>query len=63
MLEELRRLREEGVAIGVSVTGPEQAETIRRALEVGIFDTVQATWNLLALCGPHSRKRTPRASA
>jgi aryl-alcohol dehydrogenase-like predicted oxidoreductase len=24
-----------------------QAETIERALEVGIFDTVQATWNLL----------------
>jgi aryl-alcohol dehydrogenase-like predicted oxidoreductase len=47
VLDELRRVREEGLAIGVSVTGPEQAETIRRALEVGIFDTVQATWNLL----------------
>jgi aryl-alcohol dehydrogenase-like predicted oxidoreductase len=34
------------VAVGVSVTGPLQAETIRRALEVEIFDTVQATWNL-----------------
>jgi aryl-alcohol dehydrogenase-like predicted oxidoreductase len=47
VLEELSRLREEGLAIGVSVTGPQQAETIRRALEVGSFDTVQATWNLL----------------
>jgi aryl-alcohol dehydrogenase-like predicted oxidoreductase len=47
VLEELSRLREEGLAIGVSVTGPRQAETIRRALEVGSFDTVQATWNLL----------------
>jgi aryl-alcohol dehydrogenase-like predicted oxidoreductase len=47
VLEELSRLREEGLAIGVSVTGPEQAETIRRTLEVGDFDTVQATWNLL----------------
>jgi aryl-alcohol dehydrogenase-like predicted oxidoreductase len=47
VLDELQRLREEGMAIGVSVTGPEQPETIRRALEVGIFDTVQATWNLL----------------
>jgi aryl-alcohol dehydrogenase-like predicted oxidoreductase len=47
VLEELRRLQEEGVAVGVSVTGPRQAETIRRALEVNIFDTVQATWNLL----------------
>jgi aryl-alcohol dehydrogenase-like predicted oxidoreductase len=47
VLEELSRLREEGLAIGVSVTGPRQAETIRRALEGGSFDTVQATWNLL----------------
>ncbi len=47
VLGELERLREEGMAIGVSVTGPEQPETIRRALQVGIFDTVQATWNLL----------------
>jgi aryl-alcohol dehydrogenase-like predicted oxidoreductase len=47
VLEELGRLREEKMAIGVSVTGPRQAETIRRALEVGSFDTVQATWNLL----------------
>jgi aryl-alcohol dehydrogenase-like predicted oxidoreductase len=47
VLEELSRLREEGLAIGLSVTGPRQAETIRRGLEVGGFDTVQATWNLL----------------
>jgi aryl-alcohol dehydrogenase-like predicted oxidoreductase len=47
VLEKLSRLREEGLAIGVSVTGPRQAETIRRALEGGSFDTVQATWNLL----------------
>ena len=47
VLGELRRLRGEGVAIGLSVTGPNQAVTIRRALDVGVFDTVQATWNLL----------------
>ena len=46
VIRELRRLREEGLGIGLSVTGPEQADTIRRALEVGLFDTVQATWNL-----------------
>jgi aryl-alcohol dehydrogenase-like predicted oxidoreductase len=45
--DELNRLRAEGTAIGVSVTGAEQAETIRRAVAVGSFDTVQATWNLL----------------
>jgi aryl-alcohol dehydrogenase-like predicted oxidoreductase len=45
--EELRQLRETGLAIGLTVTGPHQAETIERALEIRIFDTVQATWNLL----------------
>jgi aryl-alcohol dehydrogenase-like predicted oxidoreductase len=47
VLDELSRLRADGTAIGVSVTGPEQAETIGRAVGVGIFDAVQATWNLL----------------
>ena len=47
VLEELRRLRESGLAIGVTVTGANQAEVIERALEVGAFDAIQATWNLL----------------
>jgi aryl-alcohol dehydrogenase-like predicted oxidoreductase len=47
VLDELARLRETGLAIGLTVTGARQAETIERALEVGLFDTVQATWNLL----------------
>ena len=47
VLDELARLRAGGVSIGLTVTGPRQAETIERALEVGGFDTVQATWNLL----------------
>jgi aryl-alcohol dehydrogenase-like predicted oxidoreductase len=44
---ELDALRSEGVAVGLSVTGTEQAATIVRAVEVGGFATVQATWNLL----------------
>jgi aryl-alcohol dehydrogenase-like predicted oxidoreductase len=47
LLVELAALRRSGVAIGVTVTGPGQADTIDRALEIGVFDTVQATWNLL----------------
>jgi aryl-alcohol dehydrogenase-like predicted oxidoreductase len=35
------------VAVGFSATGTEQPDTIRRAIEVGGFDTVQATYNLL----------------
>jgi aryl-alcohol dehydrogenase-like predicted oxidoreductase len=44
---ELERLRGERLAVGLTVTGPRQAETIERAVELGRFDTVQATWNLL----------------
>jgi aryl-alcohol dehydrogenase-like predicted oxidoreductase len=47
VLEELARLRASGLSVGLTVTGPRQAETIERALEVGGFDTIQATWNLL----------------
>ena len=45
--DELARLRANGLRIGLTVTGAGQAQTIERALEVGGFDTVQATWNLL----------------
>lgn len=47
LLDELARLRAIGVSIGLTVTGPRQGQTIERAVEVGGFDTVQATWNLL----------------
>ena len=52
MREELARLKGEGLRIGLSLSGPRQAETLRRALDVEVaeerlFDCVQATWNLL----------------
>ena len=52
VLAELARLRAEGLAIGLTVTGPQQAEVVRRALEIEVdgtnpFQCVQATWNLL----------------
>jgi aryl-alcohol dehydrogenase-like predicted oxidoreductase len=52
VLAELARLRSEGLAVGLSVSGPHQAEVIRRALVVDVdglnpFQSVQATWNLL----------------
>jgi aryl-alcohol dehydrogenase-like predicted oxidoreductase len=52
-LEELARLRdEEGLEIGLTTSGPRQADTIRRALGVvrggaPLFSVVQATWNPL----------------
>jgi aryl-alcohol dehydrogenase-like predicted oxidoreductase len=52
VLAELGALRDQGVVVGLSSSGPGQAATIRRALEVtadGVapFACVQATWNLL----------------
>jgi aryl-alcohol dehydrogenase-like predicted oxidoreductase len=47
VLDALAALRASGVAVGLTVTGARQADTIERALEVGGFDVVQATWNLL----------------
>jgi len=52
VLRELAAIQAQGIAIGLSLTGPEQSETLARALEVRIddrplFDVVQATWNLL----------------
>jgi aryl-alcohol dehydrogenase-like predicted oxidoreductase len=47
VLAELGDLRAGGVAVGLTVTGPQQAKTIERALAVGGFDAVQATWNPL----------------
>lgn len=48
---ELIALSDEGVVVGLSVSGPRQADTIRRALEVRLdgrnpFRCVQATWNV-----------------
>lgn len=42
----LAELRASGVAIGLSTTGSRQSATIDRAIELGAFDAVQATWNL-----------------
>jgi aryl-alcohol dehydrogenase-like predicted oxidoreductase len=53
VLDELARIRAEaGIHIGLTLSGPEQAVTLRRALSirrdgVPLFETVQATWNLL----------------
>jgi aryl-alcohol dehydrogenase-like predicted oxidoreductase len=52
VLDELARLRDGGVAVGLTLSGPRQAETLRRALDVTagggrVFDCVQATWNVL----------------
>src|SRR6516164_6972963 len=52
LLAALSRLRVQGVIIGLSASGPHQAETIRRALPVTVdgqqlFTAAEVTWNLL----------------
>jgi aryl-alcohol dehydrogenase-like predicted oxidoreductase len=48
----LAGLRERGVRVGVSTSGPRQADAVRRALAVSVdgerlFTSVQSTWNVL----------------
>ncbi|NDJ79253.1 MAG: aldo/keto reductase [Chloroflexi bacterium] len=52
VLAELARFKRDGTAIGLTLSGPDQPDVLRRALAVEVdgvrvFDTVQATWNLL----------------
>jgi aryl-alcohol dehydrogenase-like predicted oxidoreductase len=52
LLTALSRLRAEGVIIGLSASGPHQAETVRRALPLTVdgqqlFTATEVTWNLL----------------
>jgi aryl-alcohol dehydrogenase-like predicted oxidoreductase len=61
VLMELRRLKDTDLAIGLTVTGPRQAETIERALALGMFDTVQATWNLLERSATRALERAHAA--
>lgn len=52
ILDALARLKERPLLIGLTTSGPRQAETIRRAMSVvrggeRLFGAVQSTWNLL----------------
>ncbi len=52
VLNELALLKQQGVAIGLSLSGAQQAATLAQALAITVdgvqlFDSVQATWNLL----------------
>lgn len=52
VLDDLARLKSEGVHVGLTLSGPDQAATLREAMAIErdglrLFETVQATWNLL----------------
>ncbi len=69
VLDALAALRDSGVRVGVTVSGPSQPDTVRRALAIRrggapLFASVQATWNVLerscedALREAHAAGRT-----
>jgi aryl-alcohol dehydrogenase-like predicted oxidoreductase len=52
LLAALAQLRDEGIMVGLSTSGPHQADTLRRALAVTVggaplFAAAEVTWNLL----------------
>jgi len=52
VLHALAELSDSGIAVGLTVSGARQGDTVRRALDLGVdgvnpFSTVQATWNVL----------------
>ncbi|WP_020387726.1 aldo/keto reductase [Kribbella catacumbae] len=48
LLDRLRELADSGVRVGLSTSGPQQAETLRKALALETpFTAVQSTWNVL----------------
>ncbi|HEV7656430.1 MAG TPA: aldo/keto reductase [Mycobacteriales bacterium] len=53
LLDRLTALRDSGVELGVSTSGPNQAEAIERVAGPGLFTSVQSTWNLMEVsAGP-----------
>jgi aryl-alcohol dehydrogenase-like predicted oxidoreductase len=58
VLTRLSTLKDDGILIGLTLSGVRQPETLQKAMSVKIdgrtlFDSVQATWNLLERsCGP-----------
>lgn len=52
VLDRLWELKDSGIIIGLSLSGPKQQQTLGKALtisrgEEGLFQSVQATWNIL----------------
>lgn len=52
VLNELVGIKQDGLVIGLTLSGSDQSETLARAIEITVdgqrvFDCVQATWNLL----------------
>ena len=47
LLDDLRAVADGGTRIGISTSGPRQADVVDAALQLGVFSSVQSTWNPL----------------
>ncbi|MGU3432507.1 aldo/keto reductase [Actinomycetes bacterium M1A6_2h] len=47
LLDDLRAIAESGTRVGISTSGPRQADVVDAALDIGVFSLVQSTWNSL----------------
>jgi aryl-alcohol dehydrogenase-like predicted oxidoreductase len=47
VLKQLSSLKNDGIKIGLTLSGTEQSQTLDKALTLNLFDSVQATYNLL----------------
>ncbi len=66
VLARLAEIKSNGTSVGLSVSGSNQAQTIFKALEVQLdgsllFDSVQATWNLLELSAGEALREAHQA--
>jgi aryl-alcohol dehydrogenase-like predicted oxidoreductase len=66
VLTALAALKREGIAVGLSLSGPGQAATLQRAcaLEIDgvrLFDSAQATWNVLEISAGSALERAHAA--
>src|SRR5262249_41287467 len=68
LLAALSRLRAESVIIGLSASGPHQADTIRRAMSLAVdgqqlFSATEVAWNVLEPSVSPAAAETPAAGA
>src|SRR5579859_420047 len=66
VLRQLAAYRQAGLAIGLTLSGARQAETLERAVQISLdgqplFDCVQATWNLLETSAGEALQAAHRA--
>lgn len=65
VLDEIFRIKSEGLAVGFSTSGPDQAGVIKHGLNIfrgneRLFDCIEVTWNLLEQSASHTLEEAHR---